>query len=265
MKSFRKHNRRHRHGLINKYKEHFKFFLFLLALVLVMIGNNFASYRGDDQNKQGNYIGTNYSPGNNKRTGDIQEGMTIIHPNTPYNPQFGIGKEQQTPLVIGYAWDSIWSNSGQHDKYYIQSAMNLQNSSLRDWEDYLLAVIGSSSGNRQNGFGHHLNDDGLRPFLNLLNQEGGGGNAPGHVFGALEYPHPSNYGGGYGPISEGGSPGSLGSGGSSDNDLYRQQQNGDPEPTPEPSTLILTGIGFLLLVRRVNPRTLKLKGLAKGV
>ena len=109
--------------------------------------------------------------------------------------------------MIGYAWDGIWSNSGQQDKYYIQSAMNLQNSSLRDWEDYLLASFYSYSDNHQKGFGHHLGEQQLASLLNPSNQEEGGGGAPGHFFGALEYPHSTNYGGAYSTGSEGGSRG----------------------------------------------------------
>ena len=49
-----------------------------------MIGNNFASFRSDDQPRQGSYTGRNYSPENNQGTGNVQEGMSPIHHDAPF-------------------------------------------------------------------------------------------------------------------------------------------------------------------------------------
>jgi hypothetical protein len=247
MKSHNKHKRRLRHRLIHKYKQQLKFFLYLAALVLLMIGNNFASFRSDDQPGQGNYTGGNSSPGDNKGTGGVQGGLTSIHPNTSLNPNLGIVKQLQTESTFPHPWSNIWGSGGQWEKFYIQSAMNLQHGGLRDWEDYLLTSLGSSMENHQN-----LGEGRSGSFFSHLNNEGGGGNPIGPMVGPpLEYPHSTNYGGGYDTASGGGSLASMSSGGSASGSDGPKTNNG-PVEIPEPSTLILTAIGLLLLTRRVN-------------
>jgi hypothetical protein len=246
MKSHNKHKHRLRHRLLHKYKQQLKFFLYLAALVLLMIGNNFASFRSDDQPGQGNYTGGNSSPGDNKATGGVQQGLTSIYPNTPLNPKLGIVKQLQTESTFVYPWSNIWGSGGQWQRYYIQSAMNLQNGGLREWEDYFLTSLGSSVEDHQN-----LGEGRLGSFFSHLNNEGGGGNPLGPMIGPpLEYPHSTNYGG-YDTGSAGGSLGSMSSGGSSSGS-DAPKTNDDPVQIPEPSTLILTAIGLLLLTRRVN-------------
>lgn len=230
MKSYHKHKHRLRHRLFRKCREHFKFFLYLAALVLLVIGNNFASFRSDDQPGPKNYMGENYSPENNKGLGGVQQGLTSIHTNTPLIPTFGVGEERQVESMIEYA---------------IQSPMNLQHGGLREWEDYLLTSLGSSTENHQN-----IGEGRLGSFFSHLNNEGGGKNPPGMIGPPLEYPHSTNYGGGYNTASAGGSLGSTSSGGGSV--VATQDNNGGAIATPEPSTLILTAIGLLLVTRRVN-------------
>jgi hypothetical protein len=246
MISHNKHKHRLRHRLIHKYGQQLKFFLYLAALVLLIIGNNFASFRSDDQPGQGNYTGGNSSPGDNKATGGVQQGLTSIHPNTPLNPKLGIVKQLQTESTFVYPWSNIWGSGGQWQRYYIQSAMNPQHAGLKDLEDYFLTSLGSSVESHQN-----LGDGRSGSFFSHLNNEGGGGNPLGPMIGPpLEYPHSTNYGG-YDTASAGGSLGSMSSGGSSSGSDGAKTNDG-PAQIPEPSTLILTAIGLLLVTRRLS-------------
>jgi hypothetical protein len=173
--------------------------------------------------------------------------MTSIHPNTPLNPKLGILKQLQTESTFLYPWSNIWGSGGQWEKFYIQSAMNLQQGGLRDWEDYLSASPGFSAGNHQN-----LGEGQSGSFFSHLNNEGGGGNPLGPMIGPpLEYSHSTNYGGGYDTASAGGSLGSMSSGGSGSGS-DGPKTNDDPAQIPEPSTLILTAIGLLLVTQLVN-------------
>lgn len=240
MKYHNKHKRGLRHRLMHMYKHHLKFFLYLAVLVLLMIGNNFASFRSDDQPGQVNYTGGNSSPGDNKSTGGVQGGLTSIHPNTSLSPNLGIVKQLQTESTLPYPWNNIWGTGGQWEKFYIQSAMNLRKGGLKEWEKYFLTSLGSSVENH-----HDFGEGRSGSFFSNLNNEGGGGNPLGPMIGPpLEYPHSTNYGG-YDTASAGGSLGSMSSGGSSSG-------NDVPPQVPEPSTLILTAIGLLLVTRRVS-------------
>jgi len=245
MKYHNKRKHRLRHRFIQEYGQQFKFFLYLAALVLIMIGNNFASFRSDDQPGQGNSTGGNSSPGDNKATGGVQGGVTSIHPNTLLGPKLGIVKQLHTESMFGHSWSNIWGSGGQWQRYYIQSVMNLQNGDLGEWGDYFLTSLGSSMENHQN-----LGDGRLGSFFSHLNNEGGGGNPIGPMIGPpLVYPHSTNYGSGYNAGSAGGSPGLMSSGGSGSGSDGPKANDG-PVEIPEPSTLILTAIGLLLLTRR---------------
>ena len=92
----------------------------------------------------------------------------------------------------------------------------------------------------------------LGSFFSHLNQGGGGENPLGRMIGPpLEYPHSTNYGGGYDTGSAGGSLGSMSSGGSGSGSDGPMTNDG-PAQIPEPSTLILTAIGLLLVTQLVN-------------
>jgi hypothetical protein len=246
MRPYKKRKRRRLQRLIHQYKQALKFSLYVAALVILIIGNNFASFRSDDQPGQGNYTGGNSSPGDNKATGGVQQGLTSIYPNTPLNPNLGIVKQLQTESMFVNPWNNIWRSGGQWERFYIQSAMNLQQGGLRDWEDYLSASPGFSAGNHQN-----LGEGQSGSFSSLLNHEGGGENPPGMIGPPLEYPHATNYGGGYDTGSAGGSLGSTSSGGSGSGSEGPETNNG-PVQIPEPSTLILSAIGLLLVITRVS-------------
>ncbi len=248
MRPYKKGKRRRLQRLIHRYKQALKFSLYVAALVILIIGNNFASFRGDDQLDPGKYIGENHSPLSNGNIGSVQQGLTSIYPNTPLNPKFGIVKQFQTESMFVSPWTNLWSGGGQWERFYIQSAMSLQQGGLRDWEDYLSASPGSSTGNHQN-----LGEGQSGSFLNLANQDGGGTNPAGPFVGSpLEYPHSSNYGSSYNADSGGGSSGLSGFGGSGGGGSNPPKTNGGPVEIPEPSTLILTAIGLLLVITRVS-------------
>jgi hypothetical protein len=245
MRPYKKRKGRRLQRLIHQHKQALRFSLYVAALVILIIGNIFASFRSDNQPGQRNYTGGNSSPGDNKATGGVQQGLTSIHPNIPLNPKLGIVKQLQTESMFVNPWNNIWRSGGQWERSYIQSAINLQNGGIREWEDYFLSSLGSSIENYQN-----FTDARLGSFLNLSNQGGGGGNPLGGMIGPpLEYPHSTNYGGGYDTASAGGSLGSMSSGGSGSGS-YGPMTNDGPAQIPEPSTLILTAIGLLFLTRR---------------
>jgi hypothetical protein len=255
MKSYYKHIRGFRQRLIQKFGQHLKFFLYLAVLVLIMIGNNFASFRNEDQPNPGKSIGENHSPDpeDSKSIGDVQNGMTPIHLHTPLNSKFGIGKEQQIELVPAYSG----SNIGQWDKYYIQSHMKPNHDGLWDWENYWVEDLVSYAIDYQEGSEYHDSAERLESFLNPPNQDVNERNPQEQMFiSSIEYPKSNLGGGGYQAGFSGGSGGSMSSGGSySKASGISQNNNGSPIETPEPSTLILFAIGILLVMRRVNPRT----------
>jgi hypothetical protein len=237
-----KYRRKLKWRLTHIQKSNLKYYFFVAMLTIFMVGNNSDSLKIENQPNRMNYFREIYSPENDMDIIGTLRKIFLTDQGLPLKPNLGIGNQRQ----IGLITENDWSNTVRPDRYYIQSAMNLQNGGLRDWEDYLLSGLGSSTGNHQN-----LSGARLESFLNPTNQDGGGGNPLGHIIGSsLEYPHSSNYGGGYDTGSAGGSLGEMASGGGNSTGLDKPQENIGGVPIPEPSTLILTAIGLLLLAWR---------------
>jgi hypothetical protein len=180
--------------------------------------------------------------------------MTSIQTNVLLKPRLDLVKQLQTESAFPYPWSNISGSGWQWEKLYIQSAMNLQNNGLGEGENYLLASLGSSAGSHQN-----IGEGGSGSSLSVVNQNGGEANPAGPFVGSLlEYPHSSNYVGGYNEGSVGGSPGLSGSGGGDGSGpILLIQANGDPPQVPEPSTFILTAIGLLLVAWRAYKKGVK--------